>query len=139
MIEFFEKAILLHELIDSKVAEIKRLKDLAYSLTAVDTSGERVQQSRNVACKYAELIEKAADLEAEILEDTSEMLDYQREVGKVIDQLSDPMCKLVMRDLYVHGLPAKEVANRRNYSERRIYMFREKSLKECREFHLISE
>lgn len=138
IVEYFEKAIMIPQLIDSKMAEIKRLKSLAYSLSAVSTEGERVRTSRNTACKYAELINKAADLEAEILDDASEMLDYQREVGKVIDKLSDPTCRLVMRDLYIDGLTAKEVAEHRNYSERRIYGFREIALKECKEFHLIS-
>jgi hypothetical protein len=138
IVSFFEKALLLPELIESKQGEIKRLKELAYSLAAVNTEGERVSSSKNTACKYAELIVKAADLEAEILDDTQEMLDYQREVGKVIDKLSKPMHKLVMRDLYIYGLSVKEIAVRRNYSERRIYDFREESLKECKEFHLIS-
>jgi hypothetical protein len=139
MIEFFEKAIAIPELIESKQREIKRLKTLAYSLSAVDTSGERVQTSKNIDCKYAELINKAVDLEMEILEDTSEMLDYQREVGRLIDKLSDPTCRLIMRDLYIDGLSVKEVAIRRNYSERRIYSLREESLEECKKFHTISE
>jgi DNA-directed RNA polymerase specialized sigma24 family protein len=75
----------------------------------------------------------------EILDDTSEMLDYQREVGKLIDKLSDPMLKLVMRDLYIDGLTITEVAKRRNYSERRIYSFRDLALEECKKFHTISE
>lgn len=139
MIEFFEKALLIPDLIESKQREIGRLKELAYSLAAVSTEGERVKTSKNTACKYAELINKAADLEAEILDDTRDMLDYQREVGKLIDQLSNPVWRLVMRDLYIHGLPVKEVARRRNYSERRIYDFREEALKECKKFHTISE
>jgi DNA-directed RNA polymerase specialized sigma24 family protein len=139
MIEFFEKAIAIPELIESKQREIKRLKTLAYSLSAVNTEGERVQTSRNTQCKYAELINKATDLEIEILDDTSEMLDYQREVGKLIDKLSDPMLKLVMRDLYIDGLTITEVAKRRNYSERRIYSFRDLALEECKKFHTISE
>ena len=138
MIEFFEKALLLPDLIESKQREIKRLKELARSLSAVDTSKERVQSSKNVDCKYAELIHKAVDLELEILDDTSEMLDYLREIGQVIDRLSDPMCRLVMRDLYVDGLSVKEVARRRNYSERRVYQIRDQSLEECKKFRLIS-
>lgn len=130
MEKFFEKALLLPELIESKQMEVKRLKELAYSLTAICNDGEKVKSSRNTACKYAELIDRATDLEAEILDDAQEMLDYQREVGKTIDKLSDPMCRLVMRDLYIHGLSAQEIAKRRNYSVRRIYEIREKSLKE---------
>ena len=138
-IEFFEKAITIPEMIESKQREIARLKELAYSLSAVNTEGERVQTSKNIDCKYAELINKAVDLEMEILEDASELLDHQREVGKVIDQLSDQTCRLVMRDLYIHGLSVKEVAKKRNYSERRIYGFRAVALEECKEFHTISE
>ena len=136
---FFEKAIMIPELIESKQGEVRRLKALAYSLSAVDNSGERVSASRNIQCKYAELINKAADLEAEILEDTQKLLDYQRKVAKVIDGLSKPIHRLVMRDLYIHGLSVKEVARKRGYSERQIYNFRGQSLKECREFHTISE
>ena len=139
MIEFFEKALLIPELIESKQREIKRIKALAYSLTAVTTEGERVQTSRNIDCKYAELIAKAVDLEMEILDDTQDMLDHQREVGKVIDQLSSPILKLVMRDLYIDGLSVKEVAKKRGYSERRVYQLRGQSLEECKEFRTISE
>ena len=136
---FFEKAIAIPDLIESKQSEAQRLRALAYSLSAIDSSSEYVSSSRNVQCKYAELINKATDLETEILDDAQELIDYQMEVGKVIDKLSDPMCRLIMRDLYIEGLTAKEVARKRGYSERRIYDFRSKSLKECKEFHLISE
>jgi DNA-directed RNA polymerase specialized sigma subunit len=139
IIEFFEKAITIPDLMESKQREIARLKELAYSLSAVDTSGERVQTSRNIDCKYAELINKAADLEMELLEDTSELLDHQREVGRVIDKLSNPVWRVVMRDLYIHGLTVKEIAAKRSYSERRVYQIRGQSLEECKEFHLISE
>jgi hypothetical protein len=139
MKEFFEKALLLPDLIESKQQEVARVKELAYSLTAINNEGERVSSSKNIACKYAELINKAADLEAEILDDTQEMLDYQREVGRVIDQLSNPIWKLVMRDLYIHGLSAKQVALRRNYSNRRVYQIRDASIEECEKFHTISE
>lgn len=139
MIEFFEKAITIPELIESKQGEIKRLKALACSLSAVSTEGERVQASKNTDCRYAELINKAVDLEMEILDHLQEMLDHQREVGRVIDQLSNPTCRLVMRDLYIDGLSVKEVAARRNYSERRIYDLRAISLEECKKFHLISD
>jgi hypothetical protein len=139
MLAFFEKAITIPQLIESKMAEIKRLKALAYSLSAVSNEGERVQASKNTDCKYAELINKAVDLEMEILEDAQEMLDHQREVGRVIDKLSNPICRLVMRDLYIDGLSVKEVAKRRSYSERRIYYFRDVSLEECKKFHIISE
>lgn len=136
---FFEKAIIIPALIESKQREVKRLKTLAYSLSGVNNEGERVQSSKNTSCKYAELINKAADLENEILEDVQKLLDYQAEVGKVIDKLSNPMCRLIMRDLYIDGLTAKEIARKRNYSESSVYKFRSRSLKECRELQQITK
>ena len=129
--EFFEKAIKIPELIESKQNEICRLKKLAYSLTAVNNEGDRVQSSKNIGCKYAELINKAVDLEAEILDDVQKLIDYQKEVSEVIDKLSDPTCRLIMRELYLDGLSVKDVAHKHGYSIRHIYGLRSKSIKEC--------
>lgn len=135
---FFDRVSIIPELIESKTNEIKRLHELAYSLSAVDTSGERVQQSRNIACKYAELIDKAADLELELLDDKIKLLDYQRVAGRAIDQCSMPDWIPVLRDLFIEGLPCKTVARKRHYSERQIQNIKNKFFEECTQFHSIS-
>ena len=137
-LEFFEKTLMIPAMIESKQNEIRRLKDLARSLSAVDSSSERVSQSRNVQCKYAELINKAADLEAEILDDVQKLIDYQIEVGKVIDRLPKPICRVVMRELYINGLSVKEVAYKLGYTTRSIYGFRKNAVKDCTKFRLLS-
>ena len=138
VMEFFDRALAIPELIESKQNEIKRIKELAYSLSAIDNSGERVSTSRNTSCKYAELINKAADLEAELLDDVQELMDYQRRVGKVVDKIPEPICRAVMRYLYIDRLPVKEVAKKLNRSTRSIYGLREKSAQYCTKLCLLS-
>lgn len=120
----FEKLILMRQLIESKQDEVKRLRYLAASLSGVDNTGEKVRSSGNTKCRHAELIDKAVDLENEILEDINRMLDYQREVGEAIDSLPNQMWRLVMRDLYIDGLTAGETAKRRGISIRTVQNYK---------------
>ena len=135
-VDYFEDALMTPQLIESKRSEVRRLRYLASSLSGVDTTGERVSSSRDIKCRYAELIDKAVDLENEILEDVNKMLDRQREMGRIIDSLPNPIWKLIMRDLYIDGLSVKKTAKKRKCSEKSVYNYKKQVLSYLR---LLSE
>lgn len=133
----FDKSVYLHKCIESDLAEIKRLKKLACEIPATDPAKEFVAGGFSSGSRFAGLIEKAIDLEAELASAIEEKLDYEREIYKLIDKL-DPLSSLVLRKRYIEGLTIAQIAVQLDLTERRIYDIKSRAIKQCEEFRSIS-
>lgn len=105
----------LDKLIENKLIEIRRLKEIAEN-TATGTGGDRVQSSHNPH-KIADAIGKYIDLEREIREDIEKLIDAKKDVVSVIEQLKATEYD-VLHKMYIQGLSYWDVAEKydRTYS-----------------------
>lgn len=133
----FDKCIYLHKAIECDLAEIDRLKKLAAQIPATDPSKEFSKGSFRPQARFTMLIDKAVDLETELMEAINEKLDYEREVYKLLETL-DPLSALVLRKRYIEGMTVKEIASDLDLSERRIHDIKSRAVKKCEEFHAAS-
>ena len=133
----FDKCIYLHKSIETDLAEIKRLRELACEIPATDPAREFIGGGFSSGSRFAALIEKAIDLETELAESIDEKLDYEREIYGLIDKL-DPLSGLVLRKRYIEGLTISEIAEQLELTERRIYDIKSRAVKKCEELRSIS-
>lgn len=133
----FDKSIYLHKCIESDLAEIKRLRELAREIPASDPAKEFVAGGFSSGSRFAGLIEKAIDLEAELADAIEEKLEYERELYKLIELL-DPLSSLVLRKRYIEGLTVAEIAESLGLTERRVYDIKSRAVKKCEELRSIS-
>lgn len=106
--EFLRQIRKLDKLIENKLIEIQRWKDIANNTTA-NLSGERVQSSGNPH-KIADAIGRYIDLEREINQDIDNLVDTKKEVISVIEQL-DVTEYDVLHKIYVQYLTLDDVAD----------------------------
>ena len=106
--EFLRQIKKLDKLIENKLIEIQRWKDIANNTTA-NLSGERVQSSGNPH-KIADAIGRYIDLEREINQDIDNLVDTKKEVISVIEQL-DVTEYDVLHKIYVQYLTLDDVAD----------------------------
>ena len=106
--EFLRQIKKLDRLIENKLIEIQRWKDIANNTTA-PLSGERVQSSGNPQ-KIADAICRYIDLEREINQDIDKLVDAKKDVIGVIEQLNATEYDIIHK-IYVQHLTLEDVAD----------------------------
>lgn len=106
--EFLRQIKKLDRLIENKLIEIQRWKDIANNTTAT-LSGERVQSSGNPQ-KIADAICRYIDLEREINQDIDELVEAKKDVIGVIEQLNATEYDIIHK-IYVQYLTLEDVAD----------------------------
>ena len=106
--EFVLQIRKLDKLIENKLAEVQRWKDIANN-TTVNMSGEKVQSSgnhdtiANAICTYI-------DLEREIRQCVDELIAKRKDILEVIEQLNATEYD-ILHKIYVQGYTLQEVAS----------------------------
>lgn len=106
--EFVLQVKKLDKLIENKLAEVQRWKEIANN-TTVNMSGERVQSSgnhdtiANAICTYI-------DLEREIRQCVDELIAKRKDIIDVLEQLNATEYD-ILHKIYVQGFTLQEVAS----------------------------
>ena len=103
----------LHKSITRKIEQLRYLEEKATAVPSGLSEGERVQTSpNNDAGKY---VEAAADLNREILQDRTELLDLQRKAALFIDTVENPLAKKVLRHRYLECMRWTDISDIMGY------------------------
>ena len=105
--EFLRQIKKLDKLIENKMAEVQKWKEIA-SNTSKHVTGERVQSSGNPQ-RIADAICRYIDLEREINQDIDRLIEAKKDVISVIEQLNATEYN-VLHKVYVQGFTYDEVA-----------------------------
>ena len=105
--EFLQQIRKLDKLIENKMAEVQKWKEIATN-TSPNMTGERVQSSGNPH-KIADAIRRYIDLEREINQDIDNLVDAKKAVIGVIEQLNATEYDVIHK-IYVQYLTFDEVA-----------------------------
>ena len=105
--EFLRQIKKLDKLIENKLAEVQKWKEIA-SNTSPNMTGERVQASGNPQ-RIADAICRYIDLEREINKDIDNLIEIKKSVINVIEKLNTTEYD-VLHKVYVQGFSFDEVA-----------------------------
>lgn len=112
--EYLSQYHTLNARIDSKLAQVERLRQLAQSAGGHGNSdGGHCTQPRD---KIGELTAKIVDLETEINSEIDELVDLEREIRGVIAQVQKESQRTVLEMKYINGWTLKRIASEMNYS-----------------------
>ena len=115
--QYLSQAIQLDRRIRAKRADIKRLRDLACSVSG--SSGDHVGHA-GVSDRVGSSAAKIADLEAEIDADIRRYTELHREIAAVIDSVPDARYAELLTLRYLCGETWERIAVGMNYSYRRV-------------------
>ena len=127
--EYLKQAYRLNELIESDLAELQGLRDLAANISGANYGGERVQGGGAPGSRIEETVMKIIALEAEINREIDRYVDLKAEIRRAIDAVPSPNQKLILRYRYVEFLPWGEIQSRMGMEERRIFELHGEALK----------
>lgn len=102
--------------INNKLAEIKRLREFATSITST-LKEDVVQSGSGGKSRVAEAVDKIVDLEREINADIDKLVDLKREIMAVIDQIDSPYRDILYKRYYQYAT-WEQISVEMNYSYR---------------------
>ena len=126
--EYLGQAYSLDRRIDSKLALLSSLKDMATKTTSVmkDTV---VSRTRNVH-SMEDTIAKIIDMQEEINGDIDALVDLKREILACIRAVADPEHQMLLEQRYLCFQPWERIAESLGYSINNIYRMHSKALSE---------
>lgn len=109
--------------IQAKNRLLKKLKEKSVSLTS-PKYGDKIQSSRY----NSDLIEKIVDLENDIKNRNTQLLDKITEVNKRIECVRNPLLIAVLTDRYINFRSWEQIAESMNKSDRTVRVWHGQAL-----------
>lgn len=124
--EFLSAGQRIEGMIGLRLSRLEAVRSRARKVTrALDTaavmSGYRGDPVGDAACRLAEM-------EDELLQDYHKLLEKQKEIQQVIDEIPDDYQRMVLELRYLQGISMLGIARRLNYDERTIQRIHHKAL-----------
>ena len=117
--EYLSQAYRLDQRIDSNIAEITRLRDMACGISSPSWE-EKVQTSRNTDAPFVRCLEKIMDLEKVVNSEIDTLVDLNRQIRTTIERVPNTDEQLVLRYRYIHNCTWEQIGNELNADARTI-------------------
>lgn len=127
--QYLKQAYRLNELIDSDLAELSRLRELATSISGADFSQDRVQNGNKPGSKIENIVAKIIDLEAAINDEIDKFVDLKVAIRKGIKTVENRNEELLLRLRYIEFLSWDDIQARMTCGERQVHNIHARALK----------
>lgn len=117
--EYLSQAYRLDQRIDSNIAEITRLREMACGISSPSWE-EKVQTSRNTDAPFVRCLEKIMDLEKVVNGEIDTLVDLKRQIRTTIESVPNTDEQLVLRYRYIHNCTWEQIGNELNADARTI-------------------
>ncbi len=109
--EYLKQAYRLDQKINSDIAEVARLREIACGVSA-PSLGERVQTSPSHEASYVRRLERVMDLEAAINREVDLYVDLKEQIREVISRVQDTDEQMVLKYRYIHNYTWEQIGGK---------------------------
>ena len=117
--EYLSQAYRLDQRIDSNIAEITRLREMACGISSPSWE-EKVQTSRNTDAPFVRCLEKIMDLEKVVNSEIDTLVDLKRQIRTTVDTVANVNERMVLRCRYIHNMTWEQIGGELNADESTI-------------------
>lgn len=117
--EYLSQAYRLDQRIDSNIAEITRLREMACGISSPSWE-EKVQTSRNTDAPFVRCLEKIMDLEKVVNGEIDTLVDLKRQIRTTVDTVTNVNERMVLRYRYIHNMTWEQIGGELNADESTI-------------------
>ena len=117
--EYLKQAYYLDRRIESDLLEKTALQKLAYGIPAAGIE-EHHNPNRPTEAPFTKTLQRIWEREQQIDEEIDALVALKDEIRKIIDQVDDEECRLLLRHRYIHFRKWDEIAEVLGKSRRRV-------------------
>lgn len=99
--EYLSQAYFLDKRIDADIAEASALRRMASSIRSPSFEGH-YDPNRSTEATFVRSLEKVWEMERKINDEIDRLVDLKAQICAVIDQVTDPRHRLILKYRYVH-------------------------------------
>jgi len=119
--QYLQQAYLLDEKINSRLRELKRLRELSECVSALSYTSDKVQASRKKGSQVESNVIRIIELERTINDEIEQLLKLKEEIRTAINNVEDEREKLILRMRYLEYLSWETIADRLAYTKQRVH------------------
>lgn len=108
--EYLKQAYRLDHRINSDIAEMERLREMAASVSATDFK-EHYNPNRPTEAPFVHCLEKVFELQEKINAEIDNLIDLKDQMRDVIDKVANPDEQMVLRYRYIHNLTWEQIGD----------------------------
>ena len=108
--EYLSQAYRLDQRIDSNIAEITRLREMACGISSPSWE-EKVQTSRHTDAPFVRCLEKIMDLEKVVNSEIDTLVDLKRQIRSTVDTVANVNERMVLRYRYIHNMTWEQIGD----------------------------
>lgn len=108
--EYLKQAYRLDHRIDSDIAEMERLREMAFSVGSPGLE-EHYNPNRPTEAPYARTLEKVWSLEEKINSEIDRLVDLKAQIRTVIEAVTDTDERMVLRYRYIHNMTWERIGD----------------------------
>lgn len=119
--DYLKQHRLLEQMITTDLEELKRVKELSVSVSAIAYDREYVQTTRNTNAPFEKWLNKLMDLEERIAEEVSLLMELKVQIRQMLEKLDNTHERLVLHYRYVEGLEWQEICKKLYATNRTVF------------------
>ena len=117
--EYLKQAYRLDHRIDSDIAEMERLREMACSVGSPGFE-EHHNPNRPIEAPFVRVLEKVWRMEEKINAEIDRLVDLKAQIRGVIEAVSDPNERMVLRYRYIHNMTWERIGDELHAGETSI-------------------
>ena len=108
--EYLKQAYRLDHRINSDIAEMERLREMASSVSSPGFE-EHFNPNRNTEAPFIHCMEKVWELQQKINKGIDKLIDLKDQMRDVIDKVDNADAQMVLRYRYIHNLTWEQIGD----------------------------
>lgn len=109
--EYFSQSYRLDKKIESRILELKILKEMSISINSVNYENEKVQTSRKTDAPFIKSLEKIDELSRQIDEEVKVLVELKKQIRETITKVNNTDEKMVLTYRYLHNYTWERIGN----------------------------
>lgn len=129
--EYLSQAYRLDQRINSNLAEIERLRQMAMSISS-PVLGEKVKSARSADPPYVRYVHRIMELDAKINAEIDLFVSLKEQIREVIDGVTNADEQLVLKYRYIHNYTWERIGEKMNADPRTVRRWHYEALQAVR-------